>query len=128
MIAYVTYIATIGNQYLEFLPASIWILMIFVLFNPFPIFHWKSRLYTVKIIFFAIISPFNPSGNIDFKIQWFTENMVSFKQPFRDFIYTVYFYLIDKDSSYDQALIIGEIVTITLFVWRILQGIKKGCF
>jgi hypothetical protein len=51
---------------------------------------------------------------------------VSFKQPFHDLVYTIIYYLIDSHASYSGSIVIGEIITMIVLLWRILQGFKTG--
>jgi flagellar assembly factor FliW len=59
------------------------------------------------MLFLMLVSPFNFKAKIDFKINWLTEQFVSFKQPFHDLVYTIIYYLVDPNSSYKTSIIIG---------------------
>ena len=62
------------------------------MFLPLPIFYFRIRLYFIKLLILMFISPCN---GVNFKIHWVTEQFISFKQPLRDFVYTMMFYFID---------------------------------
>jgi hypothetical protein len=107
MVFFVLYVFYLSISPLEFLPGILWIIMFSVLFNHLPILNWRSRLYWSKMLFLMLISPFNFKAKLDFKINWLTEQFVSFKQPFHDLVYTIIFYLVDPNSSYKTSIIIG---------------------
>jgi hypothetical protein len=78
----------------------------------------------IKLLILMIISP---CRGVDYKIHWITEQFISFKQPLRDFIYTIIFYFDNPETSYEDSYLYGEILALSFFVLRIMQQLRQGC-
>lgn len=103
------------------LPGIGWIIVMLFLLLPVPVLNYRGRLYFLKITILSLLSPIIGPN---FQIHWFTEQLVSLKQPFQDFSYTLNYYFVDRNASYDNAIVAGTFIGISLFAWRILQNIR----
>lgn len=83
----------------------------------------RGRIYFLGLFLKTVASPIIGP---DFKVHWFTEQLVSFKQPFQDFCYTISYYFFDKSTSFDTAITVGTFIGVGLYVMRIIQGIREG--
>ena len=73
----------------HYLVAFVWGLFFLYLVNPLPIFNWRSRLYSFKLAFISIFSPFL---GVTFPVIWMTDQVISLVTPLKDFGYTVCYY------------------------------------
>ena len=112
----------ISEEQLNRFPGYFWLFILSLVILPLPI-YFRSRLYFLKLILLMIISP---CYGVNFKIHWITEQFISFKQPIRDFLYTVIFYFFDPSTSYEKSYIPGEIIAISFLLLRIVQQIRQG--
>lgn len=73
----------------RFLGLIVWVIMLVVLINPFPIFYHHSRFFLMKLFLKVLASPLI---GVPFFISWTTDQFVSLVTPFEDFSYTICYY------------------------------------
>ena len=59
-------------------------------------------MYPLFMLFRAL---FAPILGIEFKFHWWTEIWISFRQPFRDLMFTMTYYFIDNTIVYEKTII-----------------------
>lgn len=84
------------------MPAVSWIALFLFFIVPVPIFHFNKRMYPLFMLFRAL---FAPILGIEFKFHWWTEIWISFRQPFRDLMFTMTYYFIDNTIVYEKTII-----------------------
>lgn len=80
----------------HYLVLFVWGLLILYLINPIPIFNFRSRLYSLKVAIKSIIAPL---FGVTFPVIWMTDQLISLITPFRDFAYTICYYLNYSDEG-----------------------------
>lgn len=117
----------------------VWGIFILYLINPFPIFSFRSRLYGLKIAIKSILAPFL---GVTFPVIWMTDQLISLITPFRDFAYTICYYinLTDEGSvnsrsntcnsakRFEVVFMVGAIAYFFRIVQCMRQGYDKGSY
>ena len=67
-----------------------WLVTFTYFFIPIPLTNWRGRFYMLKLIARVIISPIM---GVDFPIVWLTDQMVSLVTSFKDFAYSICYYM-----------------------------------
>jgi hypothetical protein len=111
----------------------VWGLFIFYFINPFPIFSYKTRLYSLKLALKSILAPVL---GVPFPVIWMTDQLVSLITPLKDLAYTIcyYEYLIGgshADQSYSECSSASRIEVVfvvgAIFLsFRMLQCMRQG--
>lgn len=117
----------------EYLVLFVWGLFILYLVNPLPILSHKSRLYSLKLAIKSILAPII---GVTFPVIWMTDQLISLITPFKDFAYTICYYLHlfkaeNADLSHNSCSEAGRIEVVFVvgavaYSYRILQCIKQG--
>lgn len=74
---------------LQYLVLVVYLPLAIYLFIPLPIFNYKGRLYTLKLVFRCLFAIFL---GVDFPIIFMTDQWISLATPLRDVAYTVCYY------------------------------------
>lgn len=123
----------------HYLVLFVWGIFILYLINPFPIFSFHSRLYGLKIAIKSILAPFL---GVTFPVIWMTDQLISLITPFRDFAYTICYYinLTDEGSvnsrsntcnsakRFEVVFMVGAIAYFFRIVQCMRQGYDKGSY
>ena len=110
------------NFELHYLPAVSWAVFVGFFFIPLPYFHANKRLYPLYMIFRAF---FSPCLGTEFKFHWWTEIWVSFRQPFRDVLFTITYYFVDSQIIYENTIIYETLAGVFIYGLRIVQNIRQ---
>lgn len=98
-----------------------WICLLIFLFVPLPIFNWRGRLFGMKLTLLMLVSP---CYGTNFQIHWFTEQFISFRLPFQDFVYIIFFYTNEKSDN-QLAITTATFILIFFFLLRIVQLFRQ---
>lgn len=124
-------VVSLGKFPPQYLVLFVWGVFFVFIFNPLPLFYYKSRIFTLKLLLRIIISPFM---GVPFVVSWATDQLVSLITPFEDMVYTgCYYFNIDftdlkgntnpcKAPSKTAVFVFASIV----FLYRIFQCIRQG--
>lgn len=124
-------IVTLGALPPRYLALIVWGFFIAFVFNPFPIFYYKSRIWTIKILLRIIVSPL---VGAPFVIVWATDQLLSLITPFEDLAYTICYYtsldFTDKEVLHNTCRQPARVVVFAyatiIFIYRMLQCMKQG--
>ena len=101
------------------------------MFNPFPIFYARTRIFIFKLFLKIIISPIL---GVPFVVTWATDQLLSLLTPFQDMVYTICYYSAQdfsdvyavQDKCKNPAKIAVFVYGIIIFSYRIFQCMRQG--
>ena len=113
----------------EYFSMISWGVFLLTLLVPLPIFNYKGRIFALKLIFEAILSP---CKGVSFPIVWMTDQAVSMAVPLKDFSYAIcYFTEIDFNKNDNPCndtnrVSVVLIVAVSVLSYRMIQCIRQG--
>lgn len=115
-------------QYLVLIP---WATFLLFMFNPFPIFYARTRIFILKLFLKIIISPIL---GVPFVVTWATDQLLSLLTPFQDMVYTICYYSAQdfsdvyavQNNCKNPAKIAVFVYGIIIFSYRIFQCMRQG--
>lgn len=114
-------------------PLALVIFLILYLINPFPILHYSSRMWLLKILFHILTAPFHHVGFADF---WLADQLNSLSTVLLDFEYMVCFYgfevnwLPNPDTSHVctknvYSVVLRAVISCLPAWWRFAQCLRR---
>lgn len=119
----------LGGLPIQYICLICWVIFIFSLIVPLPILNYKGRIYGIKLMVNAVLSPL---FGVTFPIIWMTDQLVSLITPLKDFAYTICYYTqIDFTTTSNPCILKNRadvvlVVALIAYSLRMLQCMKQG--